>query len=173
VVGVSSSQPYESAVERAIREAQERGQFDNLPHSGKPLPGLDGPDDELWWVRSYVRREGLSGEDFLPESLLLRRQLERLDDTVAQLRTEQAVRDHVEDLNRQIRRARLVASGPSVVHRQAVADDVVARWRARRPRPTTTRTPPEQTPPEQAAPARRRPWWRRLGRLVTNDRASP
>lgn len=171
---MSSSQPYESAVERAIREAQERGQFDNLPHSGKPLPGLDGPDDELWWVRSYVRREGLSGEDFLPESLLLRRQLERLDDTVAHLRTEQAVRDHVADLNRQIRRARLVASGPSVVLRQAVADDVVARWRARRPSPTTTRTPPALTPPEQAAPTRQRPWWwRRLRRLITNERAFP
>jgi DnaJ-like protein len=71
---MSSSQPYESAVEKAIREAQERGQFDNLSTSGKPLPGLDGPDDELWWVRNYVRREGLSGEEFLPEALHLRRQ---------------------------------------------------------------------------------------------------
>ena len=69
---MSQADHYESAVEKAIREAQERGQFDNLPHSGKPLPGLDGPDDELWWVRNYVRREGLSGEEFLPESLLLR-----------------------------------------------------------------------------------------------------
>jgi hypothetical protein len=120
---------------------------------------LDGPDDELWWVRNYVRREGLSGEDFLPEALLLRRQLERLDDAVAHLRIEQAVRDHVEDLNRQIRRARLVSSGPPVILRQAVADDVVARWRARQPSPTTARTPPEP-----ASPARRRPWWRRLRR---------
>ena len=71
---MSSSLPYESAVEKAIREAQERGQFDNLSTSGKPLPGLDGPDDELWWVRNYVRREGLSGEEFLPEALHLRRQ---------------------------------------------------------------------------------------------------
>jgi hypothetical protein len=156
VDGVSSSQPYESAVERAIREAQERGQFDNLPHSGKPLPGLDGPDDELWWVRNYVRREGLSGEELLPESLLLRRQRERIDDTVAPLRTEQAVRDHVEDLNRQIRRARLASSGPPVILRLVVADDVVARWRARRPSPSAAQPPPEQPPA-----ARRRTWWRR------------
>jgi hypothetical protein len=45
-----------------------------------------------------------SGEEFLPESLLLRRQRERIDDVAAPLRTEQAVRDHVEELNRQIRR---------------------------------------------------------------------
>jgi hypothetical protein len=156
---MSPSPPYESAVEKAIREAQERGEFDNLPHNGKPLPGLDGPDDELWWVRNYVRREGLSGEEFLPEPLLLRRQCERIDDTVAPLRTEQAVRDHVEDINRQIRRARLASSGPPVILRQVVADDVVARWRARQPNPTAA--PP---PPEQPAVARRRRWWRVPGR---------
>ena len=153
---MSSSQPYESAVEKAIREAQERGQFDNLSTSGKPLPGLDGPDDELWWVRNYVRREGLSGEEFLPEPLLLRRQSERIDDTVAPLRTEQAVRDHVEELNRQIRRARLATSGPPVILRLLVADDVVARWRARQPGRSTA-----QPPPEQPVVARRRTWWRR------------
>jgi hypothetical protein len=141
-------------VEKAIREAQERGQFDNLPNSGKPLPGLDGPDDELWWVRNYVRREGLSGDEFLPESLLLSRQRERIDDTVAELRTEQAVRDHVDALNRQIRRARIVSSGPPVVLRLVDVDEVVARWRARQSSPT-----PAQPPPEQ--PLRRRPWWRR------------
>jgi Domain of unknown function (DUF1992) len=151
---VSPSHHYESAVEKAIREAQERGQFDNLPTSGKPLPGLDGPDDELWWVRNYVRREGLSGEEFLPESLLLRRQRERIDDAVAHLRTEQAVRDHVEDLNRQIKRARLVSSGPPVVVRLADVDEVVARWRAAQPGPTAAPPPP---PPV----VRRRPWWRR------------
>jgi hypothetical protein len=145
-------------VEKAIREAQERGQFDNLPHSGKPLPGLDGPDDELWWVRSYVRREGLAGAEFLPESLLLRRQGERIDDTVAPLRTEQAVREHVEELNRQIRRARLASSGPPVILRVVVADEVVARWRARQPGPPT---PPHA---ERSTVARRRTWWRRWWR---------
>jgi DnaJ-like protein len=151
--GVSPSRPYESAVEKAIREAQERGLFDNLPNSGKPLPGLDGPDDELWWVRNYVRREGLSGEEFLPESLLLRRQRERIDDAVAHLRTEQAVRKHVEDLNRQIKRGRLVSSGPPVVVRLADADEVLARWRVRQPSPNV-----EPPPPAQAV---RRRWWRR------------
>jgi hypothetical protein len=153
------SQPgrrYESAVEKAIREAQERGAFDNLPGHGKPLPGLDGPDDELWWVRGYVRREGLSGEEFLPEPLLLRKQRERIDDTVAELRSEQAVREQVAELNRQIRRARLATSGPPVVLRTLVADEVVARWRARQPRPA-----PAAPPTEKPLVSRRKPWWRR------------
>ncbi|MBL8926482.1 MAG: DUF1992 domain-containing protein, partial [Pseudonocardia sp.] len=39
---------HETFVERQIRLAQERGEFDDLPGNGKPLPGLDGPDDENW-----------------------------------------------------------------------------------------------------------------------------
>lgn len=153
------SQPgrrYESAVERAIREAQERGAFDNLPGQGKPLPGLDGPDDELWWVRGYVRREGLSGEEFLPEPLLLRKQRERIDDTVAELRSEQAVREQVAELNRQIRRARLATSGPPVILRTLDADEVVVRWRARQPAPA-----PAVSSLAKPPVPRRKPWWRR------------
>lgn len=154
---------YESAVDRAIREAQERGEFDNLPGKGKPLPGLDTPVDELWWVRDYVRREGLTSEDLPPEPLRLRRQLEQLDDTVAELGSERTVREHVTALNRQIVRARIVADGPPVMLRRADVDEVVARWRARR---ASTR-PPVAPPPAVTAPvdtARTRPWWRRRQR---------
>jgi hypothetical protein len=148
----------ESVVDKAIREAMERGEFDDLPGKGKPLPGLDGPDDDEWWVRDYIRREGLTTEDLLPESLLLRRQLERLDESVADLRTEQAVRDHVEELNRQVRRARVVSDGPPVVLRQAVADDVVARWRAGHP------SPPAAEPAVASGTPAKRSWWRRTRR---------
>ena len=52
----------ESLAERRIREAQERGDFDGLPGAGRPLEGLDGPYDELWWVKRKLAREGLSLE---------------------------------------------------------------------------------------------------------------
>jgi hypothetical protein len=49
---VSERKPAEMAietwVERQIREAQERGAFDNLPGAGKPIPGIAEPDDEHW-----------------------------------------------------------------------------------------------------------------------------
>ena len=47
-------------VERQIREAAERGEFDNLPGAGKPIADLDKPHDELWWVKDKLRREQLS-----------------------------------------------------------------------------------------------------------------
>jgi hypothetical protein len=61
----------ESWVERQIREAEERGAFDNLPGAGKPLPGLGKPHDEMWWIRQKMAREGVSADALLPESLKL------------------------------------------------------------------------------------------------------
>lgn len=42
--------------ERIIRKAMEAGEFDDLPGTGKPIPGAGTVDDELWWVRSWLRR---------------------------------------------------------------------------------------------------------------------
>ena len=47
----------ESLVERQIREARERGEFDDLPGRGRPLDLSD--TGELWWVRRKLRDEGL------------------------------------------------------------------------------------------------------------------
>ncbi len=49
----------ESMVERRIREAMERGEFENLPGAGKPIPDLDQPEDELAWVKRWMKREGI------------------------------------------------------------------------------------------------------------------
>ena len=51
---------WESWIDYQIREAQERGEFDDLPAAGKPIPDLDKPFHEMWWVKDKLRREGLS-----------------------------------------------------------------------------------------------------------------
>jgi hypothetical protein len=58
---------YESVVDRKIREAQERGEFDDLPGQGKPLPDAGQEYVEDWWLNDLARREDLSGA--LPEHL--------------------------------------------------------------------------------------------------------
>lgn len=123
---------YESLIDQQIRMAQERGDFDDLPGMGKPLPGRGTPDDDLWWLKDYVRREGLSAEAMLPTSLRLAKQLERLPETVRRLASEPAVRDVVAELNRQIDEYLRAPSGPHVPLRPADPDAVVARWRAER-----------------------------------------
>lgn len=48
---------FESAVDRQIREAAERGEFDDLPGSGRPLEDLGPVYDPAWWAKRFVRRE--------------------------------------------------------------------------------------------------------------------
>jgi hypothetical protein len=46
----------ESLVERLIRDAEEAGEFVDLPGAGKPIPGAGRPDSEGWWIAEWVRR---------------------------------------------------------------------------------------------------------------------
>jgi hypothetical protein len=46
---------WESAIEQQIREAQERGDFDNLPGKGKPLPRESWDGD--WALAHHVLRQ--------------------------------------------------------------------------------------------------------------------
>ena len=48
---------FESIADRLIREAIERGEFNDLPGAGKPIADLDKPYDPQWWVESFLDRE--------------------------------------------------------------------------------------------------------------------
>lgn len=123
---------YESAIDRQIREATARGDFDDLPGAGKPLPDSGTPLDEEWWLKSYIAR-GELGSEALPTTLRLRKQIEELPQTLAKLRTEEQVREAIDELNKQIRSALLgPAEGPSVPLCPVDAEDAVRKWRQRR-----------------------------------------
>jgi hypothetical protein len=147
---------FQSVVDAQVRAAQERGAFDNLPGAGKPIPGLMEPEDPMWWIKGFVKREKVPTDMLLPPGLALRREIEKLPGTVATLRSEKAVRDHVEDLNHRIRRWIQIPVGPQVMVKPVDVDVVVSAWvEARRPAPR-----PPAPEPEPPAPERRR-WWRR------------
>jgi hypothetical protein len=121
---------FEGFVERQIREAQERGEFENLPGAGKPLAGLDQPYDEMWWVRDLMRREQLS---VLPPALELKREIERGLEEAMRLGSEGRVRHLVKLLNHKIIQANKTAmQGPATSLGILDADAVVARWRRQR-----------------------------------------
>lgn len=152
----------ETLVERQIRLAQERGDFDDLPGKGKPLPGLDGPDDENWWVKGFLRREGLSSEPLMPTPLQLRREIERLPETVAGLPDERAVRGVARELNHRIVLWLRAPVGPAVPVAPVDVDAVVARWRADRAALLDRRAAERRTADAAALADRpRRRWWRR------------
>lgn len=122
---------YESRIERQIREAQERGEFDNLPGAGKPLPGHGTAYDENWWIRDWIRREELTG--LAPTSLKIRKEVEELPRRLAKESTEQAVRAVVAELNQRILLARRgLVDGPPVVLPALDVERAVEAWRRRR-----------------------------------------
>jgi DnaJ homologue, subfamily C, member 28, conserved domain len=120
-------------VERQIREATERGEFDNLPGAGKPIADLDKPHDELWWVRQKLRREHLS---WLPPTIALRKEAEEALLAASRAGSEDQVRRIVADINRKILEGnRKAASGPPLNLMPFDVDRVVRTWRERRASP--------------------------------------
>ena len=147
---------FTSWIDRQINEAEERGAFDNLPGAGKPLPKRTDEDAGQAWLRDYMRREGVSADELLPTPLKLRKEIERLAETVQDLRSEQEVRDVAADLNRQIIEWRRIPDGPPLFLPLVDQDMLVSRWRAQhaatQPAPPRAHTPPPPPPP----PRRRR-----------------
>jgi hypothetical protein len=147
---------FQSVVDAQVRAAEARGAFDNLPGAGKPIPGLMDPDDEMWWIKGFVKRERVPTELLLPPSLAMRREVERLPETVRGMRSETAVREHVEDLNTRIRRWIQIPVGPQVPLAPVDVDEIVTAWADER-RPTPR---PEPSPPAPVSRPRRS-WWPR------------
>jgi hypothetical protein len=124
---------FQTWVERQIREAMERGEFDNLPGAGKPIPDLDKPHDELWWVKQKLRREHLS---YLPPTLALRKEAEDALAAALQARSERQVRRILTAINRKIAEGnRTAASGPPLNLTPYDVDRVVGDWRQRQQPP--------------------------------------
>lgn len=91
----------ESLVERRIREATERGEFDNLPGAGKPLDLSDAGDPD-WWIKRFVRRENVDLAAVLPGTLALRREADGFPESLADLTTEEQVRVVLVDFNARV-----------------------------------------------------------------------
>ncbi len=123
---------FTSWIDQQVSDAAERGAFDDLPGAGKPLPKSEDFDGQAW-VADYVRREGGSVEDCLPTPLRLRKETERLVESVRSLRSEQQVRDVVAELNDQIMQWRRLPLGPPVFVPLVDAEVIVAGWRDARP----------------------------------------
>ena len=155
----------ERPVDQAIREAMERGEFEDLPGRGKPLPD-SGPVDDMWWVRQFALREE-AGEAFLPTSLLLRKEAADLPDRVGKLPNEAAVRAAVTDLNARIRaEIRLPTGGPPLLMAPLDVDEIDAGWWAERERrrSAAAHEAAERAAAAAAERAARRRWWQRRSR---------
>lgn len=148
-------QQQQTWVDLQIRQAMDRGDFDNLPGTGKPIEGLGEHHDPDWWLKKLVERERIT---VLPPSVALRKEDAELDATLDRLFSEREVRAHVEDFNDRVVRARYsLHPGPPLITMPRDVDATVAAWRERREARRTPRYEP-------AAPPPRRHWWNRRRR---------
>jgi Domain of unknown function (DUF1992) len=155
---------FTSWIDQQIAEATERGAFDNLPGAGKPIPNRGDADDGMAWLRDYVRREGVSAEELLPAPLRLRKEAQRLAESVQDLSSEQEVATVVADLNRRIMEWRRIPLGPPVFVPLVDEELMVSRWRDGRPvTPPAASGPVARSSAGAAHPPGRR-WWHRPGR---------
>ena len=141
-------------VDLQIRQAMERGAFDDLPGAGKPIEDLGAEHDPDWWVKRLVERERIV---VLPPSLQLRKDDAELDDRLDRHTAESEVRREVEEFNARVLRARYTpVDGPPLITQPRDVDQTVAAWRERR---AARRTRSASEAPEQ--PPQRRWRWRR------------
>lgn len=126
---------FESRVERLIREASERGEFENLSGAGKPLD-LSDSDDPDWWVKRKIRDENLESSALLPAPLQLRREAQGFPESLLDIADEARVRIILEDFNHRVRTERLSMRGRgpalNIVAHTVDVDDMTARWAAAR-----------------------------------------
>lgn len=159
---------HETWVELQIRRAIERGEFDDLPGAGKPLPDYGKPYDELWWVKQKLRAENLPFP--LPGTLALRKEAEEARARAAEAASEAEVRRIIADINAKILDGlKKAMSGPPLDLMPFDVEEAVREWRERHPRPpapAASAPEPEQAP-EPASEPDRRPrfrWWRPAAR---------
>lgn len=148
-------------VELQIQQAMRRGDFDNLPGAGKPIPDIDAPHDPDWWLKRLIEREHITG--VLPPALALRTEDARMDETLDHETTPEGVRRVVEDFNaRVIEARRQLQGGPPVITPLRDVDREISAWKER----AAARVARQKAVMEQirrdegwSAPP---PWWRRL-----------
>jgi hypothetical protein len=121
---------FENWIDRQIRQAAERGEFDDLPGSGKPIADLHKPHDRDWWIKQKLRSENLS---YLPPALALRKEAAEALEAASRADSEEEVRRIVADINETIRAAhRTPLPGPPLDLAAYDVERVVRDWRAKR-----------------------------------------
>jgi Domain of unknown function (DUF1992) len=118
-------------VDLQVQRAIERGEFDNLPGAGKPIPDLDTTHDPDWWLKRFIEREQITG--VLPPALALRVEDAELNDVLDTESSERRVRERLEDFNARVVSARRqLQGGPPVITPTRDVEAEVTAWRLRR-----------------------------------------
>ena len=142
-------------VDLQVKQAMQRGDFDDLPGTGKPIEDLERDPDPDWWLKQLIAREQITG--VLPASLQLRKDDAELDARLDEIVSEKAAREVVEEFNERVIAARYsLPEGPPLITMPRDVEATLAAWRER----LAVRRAAHQPAHEP----RRRRWFRRRSR---------
>ncbi len=121
------NESWESLTERRIREAMAEGAFESLSGFGQPIPGIDEPPDENWWIKEKLKREEITA---LPPILQARLEVEKTRERIGQMTSEIAVRSLLEKLRETVKRAHFAHQpGPADGISPIDVEAELTRWR--------------------------------------------
>ena len=155
--------PETARIEGAIDQAIARGDFDDLPGAGKPLklPSRHDPD---WWIKQRLEEGDVDRDALLPPVVLLRREYDRRDETLAALSDEQSVREYARDFTERVLADRCANPMARIMCPELDPEEAVARWRELRAERARPERPEPDQGPSRSAPGTshepRRRWWR-------------
>lgn len=115
------------ALPSAIDKAAADGVFDNLPLSGKPL-NLPATHDPDWWIKQRIEDGDVDRDALLPTVVLLRKERERMVQTVGLLRSEADVRAHIASYNERVKTDRRENPHPALLAPVLDEDEWVRIW---------------------------------------------
>lgn len=142
-------------VDLQVRQAMERGEFDDLPGQGKPIEDLGVEHDPDWWVKKLVERENIA---LLPPAIALRKEDAELDARLDAITVEREVRRELADFNRRVvETRRQLQGGPPVITPERDVDAEIDAWTQRR----TARIEAQRAARAAAESAEppKRSWW--------------
>ncbi|WP_437205281.1 DUF1992 domain-containing protein [Planctomicrobium sp. SH664] len=123
--------------EQQIQAAEAAGEFTNLPGMGQPIPGIDQPLEENWWLKQKLKSEHAS---VLPPLLEARQLIEKARHEVLLHRSESVVRARLEELRQRVDEAlRSPLPSPPVVVLPVDIEEEVQRWKESVKRPASER----------------------------------
>ncbi len=99
---------FQKIIEKRIREAQEKGEFDNLPGSGRPLEIEDDsnvPDD------LRLAYKILKNADCLPPELQLKKEIRRMEDMLDDMPDEKERYRAIKKINYKIMKLNMMGRG--------------------------------------------------------------
>jgi len=113
-------------IEKRIKEAQERGEFDNLPGKGKPLNLEDDSNvpEELRIAYKILKNAG-----YLPPEIELKKEIRQMEDMLADMPDEKERYRLIKKINLKITKLNMMGrKSPMLEQNQIYYDKVVDKF---------------------------------------------